>query len=549
VAAFKKDGTAAKHPKKCESCAGRGAVDGPVPPMPLLYHESREEFERIFAYCRQDVLAEESLSNSLPDLNETETRVYLIDQLLNERGFRLCRTSLDSALDLLRQESDRLNEELGYVTDGYVLKATERDNLKDWLRISEGCDLDNTQKDYIASVLETRNLTENARKALEIMQDAGRSSTAKFVKMGHWICPDDRVHGGLLYHGASTGRWSGQGVQPQNFAKGDVKIADMEKAWQIINTRDRKLIESTDFTFGGKKPSFGSVMDVLSAATRGAIIASEGNQLYVADYASIEARVLAWLADEQELMQLFRDGADIYCVMASEIYGYPCNKNDHPKERALGKVAILGLGYQMGWSKFVATVALMAHIDISDELSQRTVEAYRTKFWRIKQLWYDMESAAIRAVRTRKPQQCGKVTWFMYGTFLYCELPSGRRLAYPEAKLRMKTMPWGEEKQALTYMGINSYSRQWQRQDSYGGLLVENADQAIARDLMAAAIVRCEDSGIYTPILSVHDEMIAEAKLGTGSVHEFEHLMSTCPDWATDCPVAAEGWAGVRYRK
>ena len=534
-----------RKPRKAEREAYAGR------PIPILYHESREEFERIFDYCRQDVLAEESVSQSLPDLNEAETQVYLLDQLLNERGFRIDRPSLESALALLAEETVRLNQELSYVTDGYVLKATERDNLKSWLEHSEGLTLFDTQKQTIEDTLTRSGLTENARKALEILQDAGRSSTAKYVAMSNWICPDDRVHGGLLYHGASTGRWSGAGVQPQNFAKGDVKIGDMEKAWQVINTRDRKLIETTNYTFGrGKKSSTGSVMDVLSAATRGVIVASLGNQLYVADYASIEARVLLWLADDQDGMSLFRQkGADPYCAMAEEIYGYPCHKDTHPTERALGKVAILGLGYQMGAAKFVDTVAVMAKLTIDNELAQRTVDAYRTKFWRVKQMWYDTERAAIQAVRTGKAVECGKVTWFVYGDFLYCELPSGRRLAYPEPKLKMKQTPWGEDRPALTYMGVSSYTRQYQRQDSYGGLLVENLDQAISRDLMAASIVRCEESGVYTPILSVHDELISEARLGTGSVPEFEQLVSTLPDWAPGLPIAAEGFSATRYKK
>jgi DNA polymerase len=190
----------------------------------------------------------------------------------------------------------------------------------------------------------------------------------------------------------------------------------------------------------------------------------------------------------------------------------------------------------------------MAGIEISEELSQRVVTAYRSKFWRVKQLWYDQEKAAMEAMVTWRPVTCGYATWIRKEKFLYCQLPSGRRLAYAMPKVEQRTMSWGETKASLSYMGVNSITRKWQRQTSYGGLLVENITQAVARDLIAAALVRCEDS-IYKPVLTVHDEVISEAPLGQGSVKEFEELVSEVPEWALGCPVAAEGWSGLRYRK
>lgn len=299
------------------------------------------------------------------------------------------------------------------------------------------------------------------------------------------------------------------------------------------------------------------VMEWLSHGLRGAIIPSEGKLLYVADFAGIEARVLLWLADDQEALQTFLDGSDLYCDFASEVYGYPCiSKKTHPVERVLGKTGVLGLGYQMGAAKFVDTAAKLAQMVITEEFSQKVVDAYREKFWRVKQLWYDQEDAAIRA--TLKPgslQSCGYIEWQVRGRFLYATLPSGRHLAYPDAQIRERQTPWGATKSALTYMGTDPYTRKWTRQTSYGGLLVENLTQAVARDLMAEALVRCDASGIYTPILSVHDELLAEGPFSDDSVllasrvRDFEQLMAACPVWADGCPIAAEGWAGVRYHK
>ena len=383
--------------------------------------------------------------------------------------------------------------------------------------------------------------------------------------MKHQICPDNRVHGGLLYHGAQTGRWSGAGVQPHNFPKGE--IVDMSEAWRVIKIQDPERIKALPKGKKKKLP-YNSVMTVLSHALRGVIVPSPGKQIYVADYAAIEARVLLWLADDTDALAVFeraktcpcrKDGreacnrCDTYCDMASDIYVYDTNKRDNPKERSIGKIAVLGLGYQMGASKFVDTCAL-GGVEVSEEFAQKIVDAYRAKFWRVKQMWADQNEAAIRAVHSKGRVQCGRVTWIYEKTpcgvpFLYCELPSGRRIAYPEPQLKLRTTPWGSTQRVLTFMGVDTFSHQWKRQSTYGGSLVENITQAVSRDILAAAMLRIEAHPVYELVLSVHDETVCEAETGAGSLHEFEQLMNELPDWAAGCPIASESWAGNRYRK
>jgi DNA polymerase len=509
-------------------------------PHPTLWWEDQVLFQRLFDYCRQDILAEEALSHSLDDLSPQETIYYCLDQRMNQRGFQLDTEAVECALTLISNESSILNKELAALTNGAVRVATQRAKMMAWLA-TQGLHLDDTRGTTLDEWLlpdSVAALSAPARRAIEILRTLGRSSTAKYETMRDWAGPDGRVRGGLLYHGATTGRWSGAGVQPHNFPKGTIKHFDPEAAWTLLKTGDRSQILA----------QYPSVMEVLSCALRGAIVAAAGHQLYVADYASIEARVLLWLAGEQDALRLFREGGDLYCDMASSIYDRPITEQDK-LERQVGKFAILGLGYQMGWSKFQATCATFG-ITIEDEFAQQVVEAYRQKYWRVKQLWYDTEAAACEAV-THKGHliRHDRTAWQRMGRFLYCTLPSGRRLAYPEPELRKRQTPWGAEKWALTYKGVNTYTRQWERQTSYGGLLVENVVQAVSRDLMAAALQRCEESGVYTPVLSVHDEIIAEAPLGQGSVAEFEGLLMTVPTWAIGCPISAVGWRGLRYRK
>jgi DNA polymerase len=544
--------------KELEVCQRCG-----VKPKRYYWHESRKLFARLWDYCRQDVLAEESLSQQLPDLSDAETKVFMMDRAINERGFQLDVRAVDTALRLIAQEERILNHELAKLTEGKVKRATQRQRMLSWLA-TKGVHLPDTKAETVQwartlvmdeslilfpdgefTVAVAKNAAPEAFQALGIMKELGRSSTAKYEKMQQWMDERGRVRGGLLYHGASTGRWSGQGVQPHNFVRGSVK--DVEGLWDTLKTGTR--LQIADFPLDATEQPVtrvGSVMDALANGLRGAIVASPGHQLYVADYSSIEARVLLWVAGDKDGLDIFRSGRDIYCEMASEIYGRTITKADK-NERQVGKTAILGLGYQMGWPKFKDT-AKRSGSELTDEFAERVVDAYRTKFWRVKHLWADQNAGAVQAVQEPGRQiWVGKIRWKMEGRFLYCTLPSGRRLAYPDPEVRMKTTPWGEDQLALTYKGIHPMNHNWVRTNSYGGMLVENIVQAISRDLMADAMLRIENSGMYHVVLTVHDEIIAESE--EGDLQQFEHLMATCPPWALDCPVAVEGWTGPRYKK
>lgn len=507
--------------------------------LPFYWHEDAEMLERLWAYCRQDVLAEEAVSARLRDLSAKEQQIYLMDQAINERGFQLDREGIAAALEVVDGIFSELNAELVTLTGGQVQKATQRARMMQWFN-DIGLPLEDTQGGTLDGWLKREDLGAEVRRGLELVRALGRSSTAKFVAAQNWAAPATwRVHGGLLYHGAGTGRWSGSGVQPHNFPRGSIK--DMDFAWEVIKTRDVALMELM----------YGDVMTLLSHALRGMIVPSPGRRLMVADYAAIEARVVLWLAEDDEALDVFRRRECIYMAMATEIYGRPItDKVKQADERQMGKQAVLGLGYQMGAKKFQATLAEKWGIFIELDFAQLIVDKYREKFWRVKKMWWDQEAAAIAAVKQPGRQfRCGRVRWMCFDGFLHCRLPSGRLLGYCDPRVEQKATPWGEKRDCLTYMGVDPYTKKWRRQDTYGGMLVENITQATARDLMADAMLRCHQEGVYDVILSVHDELIAECDEGVGSVEDFEATMAYTPDWADGCPVAAEGWTGYRYKK
>lgn len=230
-----------RKPRKAELAAWQKAHGNK--PMPLLWHETKENLDKLFAYCRQDVLVEEAVSEEIPPLSEDEVEIYCLDQIINERGFLLDMEAVDAALALIDIESTRLNGELKKLTGGSPDKATQRKKMHNWF-LDQWVIIEDTKAGTVDEALKRTDLTPKVRRGLELLQSLSRSSTAKFEAARNWACSDGRVRGGLLYHGASTGRWAGAGLQPHNFPRGTVK--DIDGAWRVLKTRDREAIEAFD---------------------------------------------------------------------------------------------------------------------------------------------------------------------------------------------------------------------------------------------------------------------------------------------------------------
>lgn len=379
---------------------------------------------------------------------------------------------------------------------------------------------------------------------------------------------------GLIHITGNTGR----GLQPHNFPRKGLKEEELEFALSCITDRQTTWIDAL----------WGDIMELGQSLLRPMLIAGPGKDLLCADFAGIEARVVLWYAREYAALKMLREGTDIYCDLASEIYSRPCTKADKT-ERQVGKQGILGLGFGMGANKFRITCRDQAKVELEMKMARLVVKTYRRKkYVRVPQFWYDQEEAATTAVLERETIISDRITWSVDDRFLYCTLASGRRLCYPFPKVEPQSAYLfpavdedGEEtsllvmgpagmigmlatnraeeegltitgrprqmiKQVLTFMSWAD--GQWRRESTYGGKLTENIVQATARDLMVAAMLRLEENG-YPVVMTVHDEIVSEVPENTGDLKEFERLMAEVPVWAAGCPVGVEGWRGKRYRK
>lgn len=503
-----------------------------------LWNNAASDFRELYQYCKDDVAAERDIHRALRPLPEKELAVWQLDQKINWRGIRVDRKAVIAALRLLEGYSERLKGEFKALTG--LESPTLVGQFKTWLA-ARGCIVESLDKNAVVSVLEakTRPFKSEVYRALQIRQALGKTSTAKYQAIMECIGPDDKVRGLLTYHGASTGRWTGQLVQPQNLPRNNFK-GNLDRYFEVLKSAD---LDTFELCY--------PVMQTISSTVRGVFIPSEGHTFFGGDYSAIEARVLFWLASESRGLQMFRAGEDIYRDMATAIYDVPL-ASVTKDQRELGKRGVLGCGYGMGAKKFKETCMTHARVNISADLAERAVQAYRTKYRTVAVLWQLQELAAKEAIETKKPVKCGKVTWFIYDRFLMCHLPSGRNLSYPDPKIEMVETFWGEKRPGITFMGLNSTTKAWERTGTYGGKIVENITQAVARDIMAEAMLRVE-AARFRVVLTVHDELLtetdrifADVRLG---IQTFETLMATPPAWAAGLPIAAEGWTGRRYSK
>jgi DNA polymerase len=498
----------------------------------LYWWDDAGRIKRLCAYCQQDVETERDIAKKLRRLPESEVKVYHMDQRANDKGV-LIDVELVHALKALADEAQaRANRRLNEVTEGAVEAVTNVQNLRQWLS-GVGVPLDDLAKQTVAETLLRDDLPPEAREALEIRQEAGKTSWKKLDSMLACLCPDDRVRGLLLYHGANTGRWSGKLVQPQNFPRPSIK--NVEALIPQVLEGDYDGLEEQH-----------PVMEIVVSLLRSCFIAADGRRFMCADFSAIEGHVTAWLAGQDSGMVTYEEMAAVIFDMAVEDVG------EESMERQVGKVAVLGCGFGMGAPKYKDTVKEWTGLDISDELSVLVIDRYREKNHRIKRLWSDLQDAAYDAVKhPGRIVKCGRngcVRYVVRANFLWCVLPSGRALAYASPRLVDRMAPWGSMVQSVEISTVDSYTRKWCRRALYGGLQTENVVQAVARDLMAGSMRSVQEAG-YDVLLTVHDEVLAEVPNDNGDLESFNALMSERPDWCRNMPLEVKGWEGRRYRK
>lgn len=538
---------------------------------PLVWWDQPDKVERLVVYCKQDVIVEQQLDKRLLMLADQERDVFYLDQRINDRGVKIDRSLCNAAIKVVATTQERLDQEMKELTKGQVTRCSNVNELLVFLR-TQGVETDSIAKPALLELLDG-DLPDRARRALELRQEAAKTSTAKIKQMLNRSERDGFMRGNLQYHGAGTGRWAARGAQLQNLPRPSQTVD--ETMLRLLARGDQAAIDMF----------YGKPLKVVSDCIRSLIVAPDGHEIYAADFASIEARGVAWVAGQQDVLDIFATGADIYCHAATGIYGRPINKKDHPDERQVGKVAVLALGYQGGVGAF-AKMAKTYNLNLDKlapavwesaplERFEKAERAYtkrangfglsrqawmavemiklgwREKNGRIVQVWRDLEDAAIGAVAspgkvTQLPN--GKIKFRRAGSFLFCQLPSGRAIAYPYPRLVEKETPWGSKVPGIVYKGVDSLTKKWTDQQFYGGLSAENVTQGLCRDIMVEAMLRLEKEG-YSVVLTVHDEIVTYIKAGIGNLNRFNHILTIPPHWCADMPISGEAWSGLRYRK
>jgi len=508
----------------------------PTKHNPKIWHDDPSDFKKLYSYCKNDVDVERELSKALTELPEVEKEIWKLDQVINSRGVHVDTKAISGALAIIEKIEKKAKAEIEELTEWEIETSGQIAEIVKWC-YNKGVKLPDLTKGTVEKYLK-KDLPNDVKRILEIRQELGRSSVRKYQAMQTRANADDnRIRSLLVYHGASTGRWAGQGIQIQNFPKGTLKDQDdIDFAIDLIKAED---LDGLEFYYGNP-------MQVLSSCLRGMLCAPEGKVLIAGDYTAIEARILMWLVDDKKALNIFKSGGDIYKDLAAQIYNVPIGSvtND---QRFVGKQCVLGLGYQMGAEKFKKQCASYGQ-PISDKLANHAVKTYREKYWKVKEYWAKIEEIAKTAVKTNKQIKLDKIVFFTKNDFLYCKLPSDRLLSYYKPELKLAYTPWQTETLKLTYMGINSKTHKWERLDTYGGKLTENVVQAIARDILAHGMINIEKAG-YPIVLSIHDEAVSETEKDFADAEEYRKIMCVLPKWAEGIPIDAETWIGERFKK
>ena len=490
--------------------------------------DAPEKWERFKEYCIRDVDAEREIREKLHNfpIPDSEMMLYRMDQEINDRGILVDRELVAGAVECDNRYKDLVTAR------AYELTGLENPNspaqIKGWLT-DRGVSVDSLDKKAVKGMI-----SDAQGEVLEVLQLRllmAKTSVKKYEAIERSVCSDGRVHGLLQFYGANrTGRWAGRLVQVQNLPQNHIQ--QLELCRELVKRRD---LETLDMLFD-------STPGVLSELIRTAFIPKTGYRFVVADFAAIEARVLAWFSGEQWRLNTFAEGGDIYCASASQMFGVPVVKhgeNGHLRQK--GKIAELALGY--GGSVGALTAMGALEMGMQEEELQPLVNQWRGSNPHITKFWWDVDAAAVKAVKEKTTVPYGNLCFSYESGILFVTLPSGRRLSY--IKPRMCENRYGRD--SLSYEGVGE-SKKWMRIETYGPKLVENIVQGTARDLLAYAMLQLRNAG-FDIVMHIHDEAVLEVPEGVSSVEEICRIMAVAPDWATGLPLRADGYECPFYKK
>ena len=510
-----------------------------------LPHHDPERWRLFKEYNKQDVVAEMEIGDKLsafpvPDFVQKQ---WETDLLINDRGVAVDMEFVHGALELGETVSNALKEEAIQLTGLYNPNSVKQ--LAQWLEAETGEEVVNLRKETVAQLLGRDSNSDTVSRMLAIRQELGKTSTKKYNAIQTCVCPDGRVRGLLQYYGANrTGRWAGRLVQVQNLPRTYTEPLDLAR--QLVKSRN----------LDGIKVVYGNVNDTLSQLIRTALVAPEGHVLIDADFSAIEARVISWLADQEWRLEVFRTHGKIYEASASQMFGVPLERikkgNPEYELRQRGKVAELALGYQGSVSAMRAMDTGHQLDNLSDDEVKDIVNRWRDTNPKIRDLWYAFDSAAIEVIQNGgsvSVRGCTLAREYDYKQNRIClsiQLPSGRKLFYVDPAIGENR--WGNP--SITYMGLNDKNK-WGRIETYGGKLVENCVQAIARDCLAQAIEHLEEAG-FPVVFHVHDEVVID--IAPYADHDtmlktVVKIMAQPIPWAQGLPLGAEGWVGTFFKK
>ena len=504
-------------------------------------HTHPVEWERFVAYGKSDITAMREVHKRLPRWNypdnPAERALWILDQKINDRGITVDLAFAEGAVEAIGKATKRLNSHTVMLTDGEVDRANRRDQMLKHILAEYGVELPDLTKATLERRLEDDSLPDTLKELLRVRLMTATTSTAKYKALLKGTSSDGRLRGTLQFCGAArTGRWAGRLFQPQN-------IMRTTKKWK---KRVGEYIEATRAGAAELVYEGDEIMEGAANAMRGALMAAEDKKLIASDLSNIEGRVLAWLAGEQWKLDAFARGDDLYILGYSASFGVPVAEVEADEAaggvmRLIGKIQELALGFQGAVGAF-SKMAAVYGLDLPEKRVLEIVRAWRKANAKIVQFWADLEDAAVKATLSPGRRiECGRLVFQRDGAWLRMRLPSGRVVCYPS--------PQVSDEGKLSYMGINQYTRKWERIRTYGGKIGENATQATARDVVADRMAEADARG-YKVLLSVHDELVTETQdSGQWNHKTLSAILSANPPWADGLPLAAEGWEAQRYRK